>query len=164
MGQPLAGSMAGQVKRPTSTPPSETVAGLKKQIANLKKQLTAALKDALEHQTATAEVLGVINSSPGDLAPVFDAMLETATRLCSASYGQLATYDGEVFRFVAAHGDAEFAPNLRRDPHPASDGITWLRILGGENVVHVPDAMEVDLYRSSHQRTREFVHNGRARA
>ena len=127
-------------------------------------RLITETREALEQQTATAEVLQVINSSPADLAPVFDAMLDKATRLCSAPHGQLAIYDGEVFRFVAAHGEAEFPLNLQRDPHPASDGITWNRILGGENVVHIPDAGETDLYYSGHQRTREFVDNGGGRA
>src|SRR5437763_15195755 len=127
-------------------------------------RLIIETREALEQQTATAEVLGVINSSPGDLAAVFDAMLEKATRLCNAPFGQLAIYDGELFRFVAAHGEKAFALNLQREPHPASDGVTWLRILGGEDVVHVPDVRDTDLYRSGHLRTRGFVDNGRGRS
>jgi two-component system NtrC family sensor kinase len=127
-------------------------------------RLLTETREALEQQTATAEVLGVINSSPGDLTPVFDAMLEKATRLCAAPFGQLAIYDGEVFRFVAAHGEREFALNLQREPHPPSDGITWLRILGGETVVHVLDARDTDLYRDGHLRTRQFVDNGGGRS
>src|SRR3974390_2063225 len=76
---------------------------------------TRELSESLEQQTATSEVLQVISSSPGELGPVFDAMLENATRICEATYGNLFLREGSKFRSVAEHGTPrEFSEFVRR--------------------------------------------------
>src|SRR6266566_7343811 len=79
-------------------------------------RLLNELRESLQQQTATFEVLGVISSSPGELKLLFDAMLANATRVCEASYGALWVCEGDGFRNVALHGalPADYAAELRR--------------------------------------------------
>jgi signal transduction histidine kinase/putative methionine-R-sulfoxide reductase with GAF domain len=121
-------------------------ADLQSSYADLEKKVedrTAELKEALDQQTATAEVLQVINSSPGDLRPVFDAMLEKALSLCDAASGALFIRDGEQFYAVATAGlSVEFSDFVRKPFAPARDS-TLRDALRGEAVIHITDAAQL---------------------
>ncbi len=121
-------------------------------------------REALEQQTATAEVLKVINSSPGDLTPVFGAMLEKALQLCGAAIGVLWTYDGERIHAEAHRG---FPPALAgfvtRAPHPVGQDNAHGRLLRGEPVVHVADIRDDEAYRSGDPIRRALVELGGGR-
>jgi len=146
----------------TSVKPPRTIAQLE---AELKKRtaerdgavarevaVAAERDEALAQQTATAEVLQVINSSPGDLAPVFDAMLEKACRLCEAETGHLLRYEDGAFSRAASRRVAEdFDKILPLDtPVPliiTRDSLPY-RILASRAVVHVPDIREDESVRA----------------
>ena len=106
-------------------------------------QRTRELFEALEQQTATSEVLRVISSSPGDLEPVFQAMLANATRICQAKFGNLFLFEEDAFRIVAMHGaPSAYAERWRRNPvvdlrdHPL---IPLARVAEAKKVVHIDD-------------------------
>jgi GAF domain-containing protein len=102
-------------------------------------RLITETREALEQQTATAEVLQVINSSLGNLAPVFDAMLEKAMRLSGAVHGSLTSYHGEHFRCVASHSLPEALFEVLRKPRRAAPNSPQERLLRGEPIVHIAD-------------------------
>ena len=103
-------------------------------------RLLSELRETLERQTATSEVLKVISSSPGELAPVFKAMLENATKLCGAEFGTLGLFDGEFFGNVALHNVPEGLTRMRDRkrwrPHPQS-GLG--RVAATRRFVHIDD-------------------------
>jgi GAF domain-containing protein len=119
-------------------------------------RLITETREALEQQTATAEVLGVINSSPGNLAPVFDAMLEKALQLVNAAYGRLLTFDGERFSPAADRGDARLAYLASAAPFRPTPSSILNRFIQGENVIQIADLLKDDNYRTN-PRFREFV-------
>src|SRR6202008_693431 len=106
-------------------------------------RLITETREALEQQTATAEVLQVINSSPGNLQPVFDSLLEKAMQLCGAAYGVLAVTEGEQARTAAAHGLPTALAEWRRDHPVINQSRTLLaRVLAGEPFIHTLDLKE----------------------
>src|SRR6266446_1011753 len=118
--------------------------------------------EALAREAAMAEVLKVINGSPGDLAPVFEAMLEKATRLCEAAFGLMSTYDGEHYHTVATHGvGPEYAEFLRAPPHPDPESGLG-RIERGEDLVLFEDIADTEIYRNGDPRLRAIVDLGGA--
>jgi signal transduction histidine kinase len=120
-------------------------------LLNELRQRTTDLSESLEQQTATSEVLRVISGSPGDLQPVFQSMLENATRLCEASYGLMYLCEGDAFRMAALHGDlpGPFKEQWRSGtlfrPHP---DVAPARAVRTRKVLHVADLREDPAYLS----------------
>src|SRR3984957_3921768 len=104
-------------------------------------RLLSELRESLEQQTATAEVLRVISSSPGELEPVFEIILEDATRICQAKFGIMQLIEGDGLRSVALHDvPSAYAEAMGHDPifrppvgHPLD------RVVSTKQVVHIPD-------------------------
>jgi two-component system NtrC family sensor kinase len=127
-------------------------------------RLFSETKEALARQTATAEVLKVIASSPGDLAPMFDVMLESATRLCEASHCHVWRFDGQLLHAVAVRGDPQFTEWLQKNsPIAPIPGSAAGRIARGEDIVHVVDRREEEAY-SGNPVFRDFVDSSGTRA
>ena len=140
-----------QVVRPFTEKQIELIANFAAQavIAIENTRLLNELRELLEQQTATAEVLRVISSSPSELSPVFQTMLANATRLCEAKFGILDIYGNGAFRTVAMHNvPQEFAELRRREPLVPSDPQTGLgRVLATKKLVHITDYAEDAAYK-----------------
>ncbi len=136
------GAKAQRRKTLGSRKASKVARGRKPSIANASEtiaRLTQERDEALEQQTATSEVLNVISGSPGELEPVFNAILENATRICQARFGTLNLYDGEAYLSVALHNPPpEFATRKGQviRPHPES-GLAY--VARTKKIAHIDD-------------------------
>ena len=127
-------------------------------VLNELRQRTDDLTESLEQQTATAEILQTINRSPGDVAPVFDAMVESAMHFCQADYGHVYSYDGEFFHLIAAHGEPRYLDWIKQTgPRLPENSLTLERVISGAPFVHIADIAEDDTYRSGNPRARTIV-------
>jgi adenylate cyclase len=126
-------------------------------------RLITETREALEQQTATAEVLQVINSSPGDLARVFEAMLDKAIRLCGAAFGGLAVFEGSSYRVVATHNLPQPLVEVWRGILPIRPETSFGRIARGETMVHIADISKDETYRIGSPMRRAAVDLGGAR-
>jgi GAF domain-containing protein len=131
-------------------------------------RLLNELRQSLEQQTATADVLRVISSSPGELEPVFQAMLENATRICEAKFGTLLLREGDTFRGVATHGvPTAYAKWHRRQAaielrdHP---DIPIARLARTKEILHISDLMTDRAYIERDPRIVALVESAGARS
>ena len=114
-------------------------------------RLLTELRESLEQQTATSEVLRVISSSPGELSPVFQAMLENATRICEAKFGNLFLHDQGAFRAVAWHGEPTYVENWSRQSSiiiSDEPRIPLARLAKTQRTVHVADLRAEPAYKA----------------
>ena len=147
-GQPVKGQSAIRPKARNAPTAQVSTPDLQEQLD----RRTRERDEALEQQTATSEVLRVISSSPGELEPVFRAVLENATRICEAKFGTLHLREGDVFRPVATHNappayvEARMRDPLLRPPPDAPLG----RVAITKQVVHIADIKTTRSYIERH--------------
>src|SRR5262249_49256111 len=117
-------------------------------------RLLNELRESLQQQTATAEVLKVISSSPGELEPVFNALLANATRICEATFGNLFLREGPVFHPVAIHNEKGYDEYLRRRrviDVRENPGVPLDRLAKTKQVIHVTDLRSDESYTGRNQ-------------
>jgi two-component system NtrC family sensor kinase len=140
-----------------ATPSNFSPAGPETEVA----RLTRELNEALERQTATADVLQVISGSTGDLEPVFRTILEKAVRYCDAEFGTLYLLEGGGIRLVAAHNvPPGFSEARGSGPiQPAPDGALE-RVMRTKRTIHISDLAETQSYTERHPRMVEAIELG----
>ena len=147
-GQPVKGRRTTRPKAHKAPIGHASLASLRDKLD----QVTRELGEACQRETATSEVLKVISSSPGELEPVFNAMLANATRICEAKIGVLYLRDGDGLRFAAAHGAPPAYVEARKQRGVAPDGPVR-RAATTKQVVHIADIRELQSYRDRHSST-----------
>ena len=137
-----------------------TLADLQEQVS----ALTRELMEAREQQTATSEVLRVISGSPGELQPVFGALLNNAIRLCGAKFGMLYLCEGDALRIMAAHNlPPAFAEVRRRGPFRPIPGGPVSEALRTKRPAHAVDLAATRAYVERHPQSVAVVELGGAR-
>ncbi|MGB7941348.1 MAG: GAF domain-containing protein, partial [Pseudolabrys sp.] len=130
-------------------------------LLNELRQRTGDLSEALEQQTATSEVLKVISGTPGELKPVFDAMLANATRICDATFGNLVLIQDDIPKVVAMHGAPRAFQELRRDEPRVQHGSPVWDVVKNKSMIHIPDIAATERYASvaiaTHAGARTFL-------
>jgi len=157
-----AGCRPGKPGRDKAATPSPTKAMPGDRLAATAQQrrLKRERDEALEREKATAEVLRVMNSSAGDLEPVFNAMVENALRLCQAEFGNLFLYDGKEFATAALHGAPPAYAEARRrgglvlHPHP---DVPLNRVIRTKETIHIRDVRNEQSYIDRDPRFCELV-------
>ena len=130
-------------------------------LLNELRQRTDDLTESLEQQTATSEVLKVISSSPGDLKPVFNAILENAVRICAANFGALYIAEGNNYRLATGHNmPTAFLEERQRTPLSVTGNGAFARMWRTKQSVQILDAAEDPAYRSDPQRVRFVSETG----
>jgi two-component system NtrC family sensor kinase len=143
-----------------SATPDSTLAKPEQLIADLQRQLAECKTErdeGLRREAAIAEVFQVINSSPADLAPVFDAMLEKAMHLCNAAFGGLFLREGEQFRAVATRGLPDRLVDVVRQASTSTLSPSS-PLLRGEAIDHIVDATKEPLHSPGRRAAVELFH------
>jgi GAF domain-containing protein len=110
-------------------------------------RLLNELRESLQQQTASSEVLEVISSSPGELEPVFTTMLQNALRLCEAGIGNLLRYENGIFRIASSvNAPAAFEEFLRRGPVQPSPGTGLARVVQAKKTAQIQDVRDLEAY------------------